>query len=255
MRSSPARRDVERMIRSLRERPSTPRGQVDLGRVQPLPRQRTLCGRGRAVCRGQSHRRATHRQMKRRHLAAASYSGWTWTTENFRRMVSTPDTARTLFNTLVYVSLTLVLFNTGFAMVLALAAHYMPERPAGFFRILWLLPRITPPVIYVLMWKWLPWDTGFSRAPCSTISACRRATGCSTPPPMPGSSSCSSTGFVGASMGMLIFSSAIKAISAIARSTPAKSTAPIAGSRSGTSSCRSLAGRSCSSPATRRCLC
>ena len=128
------RRDVERMIRSLRERPSTPEVKLisaEFSRSLANARFADEAALFAAV-------KAIDAQLtedEKAALAAASYTGWTWTTENFRRMVSTPDTARTLFNTLAYVSLTLVLFNTGFAMMLALAVHYMPERPAGFFRI------------------------------------------------------------------------------------------------------------------------
>ncbi len=146
-------------------------------------------------------------------LTRATYTGWTWTTDNFRRMFALPDTRRTFINTLIYVFTTLVLFNTGFALVLAISTHYMPERPAGFFRAMWLLPRISPPVLYVLLWKWLAWDTGFLSALLEPMGIAPRNWMLNAP-----------TnawifiilinGFVGASMGMLIFSSAIKAIPA-----------------------------------------
>ncbi len=141
----------------------------------------------------------------------ATYTGWTWTTDNFRRMFSLPDTRRTFVNTLIYVFTTLVLFNTGFALVLAISTHYMPERPAGFFRAMWLLPRISPPVLYVLLWKWLVWDTGFLSALLEPMGFAPRNWMLNAP--------INAwvfvvliNGFVGASMGMLIFSSAIKAI-------------------------------------------
>ena len=144
-------------------------------------------------------------------LANATYTGWTWTTENFTRMVSLPDTRRTFLNTIFYVFATLILFNTGFALVLSISTHYMPEKPAGFFRAVWLLPRISPPVLYVLLWKWLAWDTGFLSAVLEPFGVAPRNWMLNT---------ASDAwifiilinGFVGASMGMLIFSSAIKAI-------------------------------------------
>jgi inositol-phosphate transport system permease protein len=144
-------------------------------------------------------------------LARATYSGWTWTNENFRRMFSSADTARILLNTVFYVSLVLVLFNTTYAMVLAISTHYLPDAPAGFFRSLWLLPRISPPVIYVLMWKWLAWDTGF-------ISMFLGQFGVPSKNWLLDSGANAwvfvilINGFVGASMGMLVFSSALKAI-------------------------------------------
>ncbi|PHR93540.1 MAG: ABC transporter permease [Blastopirellula sp.] len=140
-----------------------------------------------------------------------TYTGWVFSTNNFKRMISLPDTKKTLINTLFFVFTTLILFNVGFALVLAVSTHYMDAGPAGFFRSVWLLPRITPPVLYVLMWKWLAWDTGF-------ISIILGPFGVEPKNWLLDSPTNAWTfiilinGMVGASMGMLIFSSAIKAI-------------------------------------------
>jgi inositol-phosphate transport system permease protein len=205
-----SRREIERMIRGLRQRPRTP----DVKRISAEFSRSLANARFHSEAALFSAVEAIDAQLSEEEKAAlseASYTGWTWTTENFRRMVSSPDTGRALANTLIYVGLTLVLFNTGFAMLLALATHYVPERPAGVFRILWLLPRITPPVIYVLMWKWLAWDTGFLSAVLDDFGVRPRNW-------MLGSPTSAwvmvvlINGLVGASMGMLIFSSAIRAI-------------------------------------------
>ena len=144
-------------------------------------------------------------------LLATTYTGWSWTGENFSRMFSLPDTRRTFLNTIIYVFATLTIFNTGFALVLAIVTHYMPDRPAGIFRAIWLLPRISPPVLYVLLWKWLAWDTGFLSRILVPLGFESRNWLLDNP-----------TnawvfvvlinGFVGASMGMLIFSAAIRSI-------------------------------------------
>jgi len=144
-------------------------------------------------------------------LVDVAYTGWVFTADNFRRMISLPDTKTTLINTLFYVFVTLILFNTGFALVLAISTHYMDAGPAGFFRSVWLLPRITPPVLYVLMWKWLAWDTGF----LSTVLAPFGVTPRNWLLDSPANAwtfIILINGVVGASMGMLIFASAIKAI-------------------------------------------
>lgn len=144
-------------------------------------------------------------------VAEATWTGWTWTTENFQRMVLLPDTFTIFLNTIFYVFTTLIFFNTGFALILAITTHYMPEGPAGWFRSLWLLPRVLPAVLYVLMWKWLAWDTGFLSSFLGQFGV----------PPrnwMLNDAASAWTfviiinGTVGASMGMLIFASAIKAI-------------------------------------------
>jgi inositol-phosphate transport system permease protein len=144
-------------------------------------------------------------------IAGATYTGWTWTSENFRRMVSIPSTSQNLFNTIIYVAFTLTLFNIGFAMVLAITTYYMPAGPAGFFRAVWLLPRISPPVLYVLLWKWLAWDTGFLSLFLGHFGIHSRNWLLDS-----GVNAwifvVLINGFVGASMGMLIFSSALQAI-------------------------------------------
>ncbi len=148
---------------------------------------------------------------QRQALADVSYTGWVFTTQNFKTMMELPDTWRTMANTLFYVFSTLILFNTGFALVLAILTHYMPEGPAGFFRSVWLLPRITPPVLYVLMWKWLAWDNGFLSRMLEPLGIAPRNWLLDTPANA-WTFVILINGFVGASMGMLIFSSAIKAI-------------------------------------------
>jgi inositol-phosphate transport system permease protein len=204
------RRDAERMIRALRERPSTRevkqisehfnRSIVNARFSSKQELLEAIAGLGIELTPEQQDA-----------VASATYSGWTWTTLNFERMFSSPDSARILLNTAFYVVMVLVLFNTTYAMVLAIATHYMPDRPSGFFRSLWLLPRITPPVIYVLMWKWLAWDTGF-------ISMFLAQFGVPTKNWMLDTTANAWTfvilinGFVGASMGMIVFASALKSI-------------------------------------------
>jgi len=206
-----SRRDIETAIKSLSARPSTTRG------IKTISAQFE-----RSVI---NVRFDTFEEM----LAAiddfgielsddqtdalddVTYTGWTFTTQNFKTMIQLPDTKKTLINTLFYVFTTLILFNTGFALVLSISTHYMPSGPAGMFRSIWLLPRVTPPVLYVLMWKWLAWDSGF-------LSVVLEPLGFEPRNWMLDSPANAWTfiilinGIVGASMGMLIFSSAIKAI-------------------------------------------
>lgn len=144
-------------------------------------------------------------------ITGASYTGWTWTLDNFRRIFATPDQLDILINTFVYVFLTLILFNTGFALVLAITTFYLPPGQAAFFRAIWLLPRITPSVIYVLLWKWLAWDVGFLNAILPRLGLSARNWMLDTP--------LNAwvfiiliNGFIGASMGMIIFTSALRAI-------------------------------------------
>lgn len=206
----PTRRDAERVIKALKARPST----REVKQAAEAFNRSIVNARfesKEALFSGLDSLGIELSAGQREAVAIATYSGWTWTTTNFERMLSSPDMLRILINTLLYVALVLVLFNTTYAMFLAISTHYMADRPAGFFRSIWLLPRITPPVIYVLMWKWLAWDSGF-------ISMFLGQFG--VPPKNYLLDSALNAwvfvilinGLVGASMGMLVFSSALKAI-------------------------------------------
>lgn len=210
-RSYEHRRDIEGALRDLRDSPTDI---LELKRAAEVFRRSagtTRFSSAESLLRAISQSGVSLSPAERQAVAAASYSGWTWTTGNFRHMVSAPDTRKILTNTLLYVFVTLSLFNIGFALVLAISTHYLPSKPAGWIRAIWLLPRITPPVLYVLLWKWLAWDTGFISVLTSVFGV---------PPRNWMLDSTANAwlfvilinGFVGASMGMLIFSSAIAAI-------------------------------------------
>lgn len=93
-------------------------------------------------------------------LVDVSYTGWRWTTENFKLLWQLPSTWRYALNTLIYVGFTLA-FNVLFGLFLAVTFFYLPQRAANFFAVIWFLPRILPKVMYALMWTWFTWDTGF----------------------------------------------------------------------------------------------
>ena len=91
-----------------------------------------------------------------------------------------------------------------FALVLAVTTFYL-HQTGKYFRALWFLPRITPSVLYVLLWKWIAWDTGFISAIVSNFGV--------TPHNWILDTAANAwvfviliNGFIGASMGMIIFS-------------------------------------------------
>lgn len=204
------RRDVERALRNFSHRPST-REVKQIGDQFNNSIVNARYDSKNALLAGIASTGPPLSTTEQQAVIDASYTGWIWTTANFRRMVSIPGTQRSLLNTLIYVAFTLTLFNIGFAMVLAITTFYMPTQAAGFFRALWLLPRISPPVLYVLLWKWLAWDTGFLSKVMSPFGIHSRNW-------MLDSATNAwifvvlINGFVGASMGLLIFSSALQAI-------------------------------------------
>jgi inositol-phosphate transport system permease protein len=134
-----------------------------------------------------------------------------FTTENVQRMVSGDRRLTSVMaTTLIYVLCTLAIFNVTYGLLLALVTTAMPDRVGAFFRAVWLLPRMSPSVVYALLWSWVvaPTDYGLlnqilgglglapidlkSDAPMLVIVI--------------------ANGFIGASFGMIIFTSAIRSI-------------------------------------------
>ncbi len=141
-------------------------------------------------------------------LLELTNTSWSWTTKNYSELFSSDFTLKILANTAFYVFFTLF-FNVGFALILALATFYMPAGQSRFFRAVWLIPRISPSVIYIMLWKWLSFDSGFISYLLGTLGV----GGQNWLYEFPWTFVLFSNGFVGASMGMIIFSSAILAIS------------------------------------------
>ena len=139
-----------------------------------------------------------------------SYTGWSWTNNNFKLIYSLPSSYKFAFYTLIYVFFTLT-FNVVFGLFLAISTFYLPSKTASTFRTIWFLPRILPPVLYVLMWKWFTWDTGFI-SQMSTYFGASPKNWMMDSPIHAWTVIVLINGFVGASFGMILFSSAIKAI-------------------------------------------
>jgi inositol-phosphate transport system permease protein len=132
--------------------------------------------------------------------------------ENYQRMFRSAGLAKIVGNTVFYVGATLALFNIGMALAVALLTTHIPRRSGALFRALWLLPRITPSVVYIMIWKYLAADapygvfnqflTPLGIAPQNWVLA------------TPWLMVILVNGFVGASFGMIIFTSAIESIPA-----------------------------------------
>jgi inositol-phosphate transport system permease protein len=137
-------------------------------------------------------------------------SNWQWVgLDNYERMVRGSFTLLILGNTLFYVAVTLA-FNVLAGLGIALLSTNVDQRAGGVFRALWLLPRISPSVVYVLMWTWAA-----AAPPYGVINQLVEPFG------VEGRYWINSNpwlivflinGFVGASFGMLVFTSAIKSI-------------------------------------------
>ncbi len=139
------------------------------------------------------------------------FNQWRWVgLNNYAKILAHPSTGQHLWITLKYVAVTLVFFNVGLGLGIALLATSVGGKTGTVFRAIWLLPRITPSVIYVLMWKYLGADAPYGLintilvplgiAPQNWVAA------------KPFLFIVLVNGFIGASFGMIIFTAAIEAI-------------------------------------------
>lgn len=79
-----------------------------------------------------------------------------FTMRNFARIVQRDvRIPMVLLTTLIYVTATLFIFNVGLGALLAMTSTAIPDRLGNFFRGLWLLPRMSPAVLYGILWIWI----------------------------------------------------------------------------------------------------
>ncbi len=129
---------------------------------------------------------------------------------NYAAILRNPNTQSNLWATAKYVAFTLS-FNVGMALVVALLSTHVPRRAGFGYRALWLLPRLTPSVVYIMMWKFIGAD-----APYGILQ--QHILGPLGVPPsnlvstQPFLFTVLTNGFIGASFGMIVFTSAIESI-------------------------------------------
>lgn len=144
-----------------------------------------------------------------------------FTTEQFRKIARPSDDAflgfelrssfyRALMLTAIYVVCTLSLFNVTFALILALTTTALPNWLGGIYRAIWLLPRMSPSVVYALLWLWTidPTERGLLNQVIGAFGFEPVNLKLDTPMAV----IVFSNGFIGASIGMLILTSAIRSI-------------------------------------------
>ena len=134
-----------------------------------------------------------------------------WSLDNYSRIFGNKFFPKILGNTAFYVVTTMALFNFSSALLIALLTTHINRRAGFFFRVLWLLPRLTPSVIYIMMWQRMA-----SRAPHGILNQFLVPLGIGTGNDLiqvaPWAFVIIANGMIGASFGMVIFTSAIEAI-------------------------------------------
>ena len=144
------------------------------------------------------------------------------TTDQFRKIVKPDPEAllgfelrgsfyRSFAKTAVFVFFTLAIFNVTFALILALTTTALPDWLGGTFRAIWLLPRMSPSVVYALLWIWVidPTERGLLNQVLAFLFGSERV---NLFLERPMSVIVFVNGFIGASIGMLILTSSIRSI-------------------------------------------
>ena len=143
---------------------------------------------------------------------ATGFQNWKWVGfGNYERIANHPDTLKHFLITISYVAVTLVFFNVGMSLVIVLLTTHISRKVGFFFRALWLLPRITPVVVYVMMWRFIAADAPYGILNQILIEPLGFET-VNWLPYAPFLFIVLVNGFIGASFGMILFSSAIESI-------------------------------------------
>jgi len=141
------------------------------------------------------------------------FSNWSWIGfDNWIKIFTHPQSGQHVGVTVIYVFFTLVFFNVGLALVLSILTTHIPKAAGFAFRALWLVPRITPVVVYIMMWRYLMADSPYG----IFNEIFFRPLGFETSEMVaahPYIAIILVNGFIGASFGMIIFTSAIESIS------------------------------------------
>ncbi len=144
--------------------------------------------------------------------SATGFKNWSWVgLENYVRIFQNPQTGPIFRNTVFYVLMTLGFFNVGMGLLVALLSVHIPRRAGFFFRSLWLLPRVTPSVVYIMMWRYIAADAPYGILNQHVMAPLGLET-TNWIPALPWFFVIVVNGLVGASFGMIIFTSAIEAL-------------------------------------------
>ncbi len=141
-----------------------------------------------------------------------------YSTDNYERALGVGDTRRdrqlpgVIVRTVIYVGGTLLIFNTTFGLILALTTTALPTGSGGFFRAVWLLPRMSPSVVYAILWIWTihGGDTSLVNQILTEVFGASEAIDLRQLHPM--WVIIIANGFIGASFAMIILTSAVRSI-------------------------------------------
>ncbi len=132
--------------------------------------------------------------------------------QNFKTILNDRFVGKIFQNTVFYVVMTLTFFNVGLALIISLVTTHIERRAGIFFRTIWMLPRLTPSVVYIMMWKRIAAGPPFGILNQFLAPFGFEGVNWLSAQGNPWLFVILSNGFIGASFGMIIFTSAIESI-------------------------------------------
>ncbi len=132
--------------------------------------------------------------------------------DNYVKLFRDQNIGIVFMNTIKYVFFTLII-NVGFGFLLAVITTYFikNENKGLLFKTIWMFPRMTPAVIYALLWLWFldPTESGMLNMLSNKLFNLPSQNWILNHPM---TVIVIANGMIGASLGMVVFSSAIKSI-------------------------------------------
>jgi multiple sugar transport system permease protein len=74
--------------------------------------------------------------------------------QNYKLLLAHPDFQRAVVNTLLYIA-GMLPFSVIIPLALAIATEKLPNRAKNFYRAIFFLPMVMPPVTVSVVWRWL----------------------------------------------------------------------------------------------------
>ena len=142
---------------------------------------------------------------------ATGFQNWKWIGfQNYFNIIKHPESLGHFVLTFKYVIATLV-FSVAMGLSVALLISHISEKARFFFKVLWLLPMITPIVVYIMICRFIAADAPYGILNQIIIEPLARITQ-NWISGAPFISIVLVNGFIGASFAVILFTSAIDVI-------------------------------------------
>lgn len=129
---------------------------------------------------------------------------------NYQKLFNDQFVRKIFYNSVFYVLFTLSIFNVSMALIVSLLTTHIDRRAGFFFRAMWILPRITASVVYIMIWRRMTAEAPFGIL--NQVNELLNQPTYNYLAERPWEIVMLVNGLIGISFGMIIFTSAIESI-------------------------------------------